>query len=120
MVSVTCWLWVKPPLVAVMVRVKVPVGVFRLVLMVSAVDPAALREVGLKLVPARRGTPLTLKLTVPLKPAPGVKLTRYCALPPCVTLVLPGLTLMAKSALTTNVTPAVCVRAPLVAVMVNE
>ena len=62
----------KPPLVAEMVRVKVPVGVLRMVLTVRVDEPDVVMDEGLKLVFARRGSPLTLKLTVPLKPEPGV------------------------------------------------
>ncbi|OLB18557.1 MAG: hypothetical protein DMG47_21380 [Acidobacteria bacterium] len=55
-----------------MVRVKVPVGVLRMVLTVRMDEPDVVMDEGLKLVFARRGSPLTLKLTVPLKPGPGV------------------------------------------------
>jgi len=55
-----------------MVRVKVPVGVLRMVLTVRMGEPDVVMDEGLKLVFARRGSPLTLKLTVPLKPGPGV------------------------------------------------
>ena len=66
---------VKPPLVAEMVRVKVPVGVLRMVLTVKVDEPEVVTDEGLKLAFARRGSPLTLKLTVPLKPEPGVMVT---------------------------------------------
>ncbi len=53
---------------------KVPVGVLRMVLTFKVEEPDVMDE-GLKLAFARRGSPLTLKLTVPLKPEPGVTLT---------------------------------------------
>ena len=63
---------VKPPLVAEMVRVKAPAGVLRMVLTFKVDEPDVVMDEGLKLAFARRGSPLTLKLTVPLKPGPGV------------------------------------------------
>ena len=66
---------VKPPLVAEMVRVNVPVGVLRMVLTFKVEEPDVVMDEGLKLAFARRGSPLTLKLTVPLKPEPGVMVT---------------------------------------------
>ena len=66
---------VKPPLVAEMVRVKVPVGVLRMVFTVKVDEPDAVIDGGLKMAFVRRGSPLTLKLTVPLKPEPGVIVT---------------------------------------------
>jgi len=101
-----------------MVRVKVPVGVLRMVLTFKVEEPDVMDE-GLKLAFARRGSPLTLKLTVPLKPEPGVTLTVQRALEPRETVALEGVTATEKSALTTSVTLAVCVIAPLVALIVN-
>ena len=66
---------VKPPLVAEMVRVAVPVGVLRMVLTFKVEEPDVVMDEGLKLAFARRGNPLTLKLTVPLKPELGVIVT---------------------------------------------
>ena len=57
------------------VRVKVPIGVLRLVLMVRVDEPDVLTEVGLKLALVRPGRPETWRLTVPLKPLPGVTVT---------------------------------------------
>lgn len=64
-----------PPLVAVTVRVEVPVGDLRLVLMLRVDDPEVEMEVGLKLAPLRRGSPETEKVTVPVKPAPAAMVT---------------------------------------------
>jgi hypothetical protein len=61
-----------PPLVAVIVKVDVPVGDLRLVLMVRVDDPEVVMEAGLKLALVRRGRPETEKVTTPVKPAPGV------------------------------------------------
>ena len=58
-----------------MVRVKVPIGVLRLVLMVRVDEPDELTEAGLKLALVRPGRPETRRLTVPLKPLPGVTVT---------------------------------------------
>jgi len=58
-----------------MVRVKVPVGVLRMVLTVKVDEPDVVMDEGLKLAFARRGSPLTLRLTVPLKPEPGGTVT---------------------------------------------
>jgi hypothetical protein len=46
-----------------------------LVLMVSVEEPEPVTAVGLKLAVAPEGNPLTLKLTVPVKPPVGATLT---------------------------------------------
>ncbi len=102
-----------------MVRVTVPVGVLRMVLTVKADEPEVVMDEGLKLALARRGSPLTLKLTVPLKPEPGVMVTVYGALEPRETVTLEGVTAREKSALTTSVTLAAWLKVPLVAVTVS-
>ena len=109
----------KLPLVAVMVRVKVPVGVLRLVFTVSVDEPEFVIDEGLKLALARRGSPLTLRLTVPAKPELGVMVTVNDALEPRETVAFEGATVTEKSALTASVTFAVCVKVPLVAVIVT-
>jgi len=58
-----------------MVSVKVPVGVLRMVLTVRVDEPDVVMDEGLRLALVRRGSPLTLKLTLPLKPEPGVTVT---------------------------------------------
>jgi hypothetical protein len=100
-------LCVKPPLVAVMVRVDVPVGALWLALTVNVDEPDPVIEPGLKLALVRRGNPLTLRLTAPVNPLPAVTLTLYKPLEPCDTLRLAGVTLTEKSPLTTSVTFAV-------------
>ena len=59
------------PLVPVMVNGKLPVGVVLLVVTVS-VELPDVSDAGLKLPVAPAGRPLTLRLTVPVKPPDGV------------------------------------------------
>jgi hypothetical protein len=67
--------WLRLPLLAVIVRVKVPAGVDLLVLTVSVDEPEPpLIEAGLKLPVAPEGSPETLNTTVPLKPLIGLTL----------------------------------------------
>jgi hypothetical protein len=94
-----------------------------LVVTVSAEDVMA--GLGLKLAPAREGRPVTLKLTMPVKPWLGVIVTTYVTLPPWwATDRLLGDALSEKSAggggaVTVSVTDVVWVSAPLVPVMVS-
>ncbi len=80
---------------------------------------------GLKPALARDGRPLTLKVTAPVKPLLGVIVTTYVTLPPWrLTDRLLGDALSEKSgggggAVTVSVTDVVCVRVPLVPVMVS-
>ena len=67
-VSVTLLEWVVLPLVPVMPMVKVPEGVVLPVVTVRVEEPEPATEAGLKLAVAPAGSPLALKLTVPLKP----------------------------------------------------
>jgi hypothetical protein len=62
----------KPPLVPVITREYVPTGVDAVVAIVIVVEPEVVTVVGLKLAVAPVGSPLTLKLTVPVKPLDGV------------------------------------------------
>src|SRR5579859_102673 len=66
--SVTITVCVRLPLVPVIVRVELPVGVLLLVEMVSVEVPAPLIDAGLKLAVAPAGKPLALSVTAPLKP----------------------------------------------------
>ena len=91
-VSVTCWEWLTPPLVPVTVSVDVPVGAFRLALIVSVDEPEFVIDAGMKLELVRRGSPVTLSATVPENPAPGVIVTVYCGEEPRPTLALVGVT----------------------------
>src|SRR5713101_6755722 len=105
-----------------MVRVNVPVCALRLVLTVSVDEPEVVIDAGLKPALVRRGSPETMRLTLPEKPLTGVIVTVYCTLELGLTVALDGVTETEKSALTTlttSVTPAVWFKAPLVAVMVN-
>jgi hypothetical protein len=66
---------VPPVLVPLMVSVKLPVGVLEVVATVSVELFPALTDVGLNVPVAPVGRPLTLRLTVPLKPPTAVVLT---------------------------------------------
>jgi hypothetical protein len=66
---------VSEPLVPVMVRVELPMGVLEAVATVSVELAPALTEVGLNVPVALAGKPLTLKLIVPVKPLAAVVLT---------------------------------------------
>jgi len=66
---------VNVPLVPLMVRVNVPVCALRLVLTISVDDPEVEMDAGLKLALVRRGSPETLRLTLPEKPLTGVIVT---------------------------------------------
>ena len=59
------------PLVPVIVRVVVLFRVLEVVLTVSVDDPEPVTDVGLKAAVAPLGTPLMVKLTVPVNPAPA-------------------------------------------------
>jgi hypothetical protein len=61
-------LWIRPPLVPVIVSVLVPAGVFVAVVTVNMEEPEPLTEVGLKLLVAPEGSPLSVKPTLPLNP----------------------------------------------------
>ena len=66
-VSVAVALCMVVALVPVTVRTKVPRGALLLVVILSVALPGATTEVGVKLVLAPFGRPLTLRLTNPLK-----------------------------------------------------
>ena len=86
-------------------------------------EPEPVRDDGVKLVEARDGAPLALRLTFPVNPPEPVTVTVYVVLEPRVTVWVAGEALMEKSALpaafTTRVTLAEWFKAPLVAVTVN-
>ena len=106
-----------------MVNVSVPVGVFLFVATVRVEVPEPLTDVGLNVPLARRGSPLMLKLTLPVNPFKAVTVTVYGALDPRVTERLEGEAVMEKSGgadeVTTSVTIAAWVRVPLVPVTVS-
>ena len=78
-----------------------PIGVFALVVAVSvavlAVASVMLIDVGLKTPLAPVGRPLVLRLTCPVKPASGVIVTVYAALPVGTTVREAGFTPKSKS-----------------------
>lgn len=66
--KVTVAIWLRLPLVAVIVNVKLPAGVEVAVEIVNVDDPDPVTEDGLKLAVAPLGKPLTLKETALLNP----------------------------------------------------
>lgn len=74
---------------------------------------------GVKLASACLGRPFTLNDTVPVKVPVLATVTAYAVLAPREIVRLVGVAERVKSAVTTNVTFAVCVNAPLVAVIVS-
>ncbi len=70
--KVTMVVWLKLPLVPVMVTVELPVAVLLAVVTVMVVDPEPLTEAGLKVALAPTGSPVAVKPTVPLNPPDGV------------------------------------------------
>jgi hypothetical protein len=63
------------PLLPVIVSGYVPAGVETLVKMLSVVEPEVVRLKGTNKAVASVGSPLTLKLTVPVNPFAGVRVT---------------------------------------------
>ncbi len=59
--------WLRLPLVPLIVSVLVPVLPLRFAVTVIVVVPEPVTEFGLKLAETRDGNPLTLKLTAPVK-----------------------------------------------------
>ena len=72
MMRVTVVLWDSAPSVPVIVRILVPAGVDDVVAIVRVELPAPAIEAGLKEADAPAGNPLTLQLTVSLKPLMAV------------------------------------------------
>ncbi len=91
--------------------------------MPTAIVEVPLAGLGLKLAVAPPGNPLTLKVTAAVKPPEGVMLTVYVVPAPCTMLCEAGAAERLKSGtgagLTVSVTDVVCVRVPLVPVIVN-
>ena len=75
MISVTVVEWTRPPLLPVMVNVRVRFATFENVATVSVDVPAFTTDVGLNVTVARCGAPLTEKVTVPANPAPAAIVT---------------------------------------------
>src|SRR2546426_11409562 len=106
-----------------MVGTKLPVGVVGAVFTAN-VEEFAVAGFGLKVPVAPAGNPLTLKVTPPVNPPKREMFAVYVVLPPWTTVWEAGVAERLKSgtgaALTTRETEVVCVRLPLVPVMVPE
>ena len=120
-INVTVALCCNDPLVPVMVSVLVLAGIVFVVVIVNVEEPEPLTEVGLKLPLAPVGKPLTLHVTVPLKPLVAVAVAVQVALLPAVTVWDDGVAETEKSGagLTTKVTVVLCTKLPLVPVIVS-
>jgi hypothetical protein len=100
--------WVSEPLVPVSVKVKLPVAVLAMVVMVSVELPEVI-DVGEKEGDAPTGKPVAVKPTVPAKPFNGATVTVYVAVPPEMMEFVEGATLTVKSgAVTLRVTVVLC------------
>src|SRR5271165_1151542 len=122
--SVTLVVCVRLPLVPVMVTVDVPTGVVPLVVTVSVELPDPVTVAGTKFAVVPDGNPLALSVTTPPNPFNAPILAVYVVALPATTVCVPGVAVRLKLGgggvpLTASVTPAVCVNAPLVPVMVT-
>jgi len=122
MVSEIAVVCVVPPLVALMVMLRVPVRA-RVVTEIFTVDvpaPGAVMDVGVKAAVTPVGRPVAERETAALKPPATVVVTVEVPLLPLVTDTELGDTETAKLGVTVTVrlTVAVCVRPPPVPVMV--
>jgi hypothetical protein len=96
-------------------KLKLPVGVLAIVVMVSVEVPEEAIEAGEKVGPAPAGKPVAVKLTVPAKPFRGATVTVYVAVPPEMMEVVEGVTLRVKSgAVTLRVTLVLCANSSVV------
>jgi hypothetical protein len=106
-----------------MVRVEVLCGAVLLVVMVSAAEPGAFTELELNVAVTPAGAPLTLSATAPLNPFTTPTVTVELVLFPDVTVSELGDADTVKSGgctwFTCRATLAVCVRLPLMPVMVS-
>ena len=82
--------WASVPLVPVMVKGKLPVGVEAVVATVKVELPDVVTDAGLKDAVTPAGNPLTLKVTAPVNPPDGVTVAVDVALPPGVTATEAG------------------------------
>jgi hypothetical protein len=86
---------------------------------VTVIVDVAVAGFGLNDAAAPAGNPAELRVTEPVKPAAGVTDTVYDVEAPCVTVLLAGVAESEKSGCeTTSVTVVLCVRFPLVPVIV--
>jgi hypothetical protein len=109
------------PPVPVITSEYVPVAVLLLVLTVNVDVPEPLTELGEKPLLVREGSPLTLNVTVELKPPEAVTFTVYLTDDPRCTVWDVGVTEIEKSpvALTTSVAEVEWLSEPLVPLIVN-
>jgi hypothetical protein len=123
-VRLTFAVWVRLPLVPVIVSVDVPTGVVPLVVTVNVDVPDPVTVAGEKLAVAPVGIPLALNVTTPLNPFNAPTLVVYVAAFPSTTVSVAGVTPRLKfggggTAVTVRLTFAVCTRLPLVPVIVS-
>jgi hypothetical protein len=71
MVTVAVAVWLRLPLVPLIVNVLGPVFALRFIVIVNVVLPEPVTELGAKFDETRFGNPVTLKLTAPVKPFTG-------------------------------------------------
>ena len=110
----------KLPLVPVIVKVYVPVGVVLAVEMLSVEEPEPPIEAGLKLAEAPLGNPLTPRLTVAVKPLSALTLAVKLVPAPTVTDCELGVAEIEKSGtLTVKDTVVECDKLPLAPVRVR-
>src|SRR5580700_8268457 len=119
--NVTVAVCVSEPLVPVIVKVALPVGVLLVVVTVSVEVPDPLTDEGENDGVAPLGSPLALRLTAPLNPLMAPTFTVYVAVPPGFTENELGAAETEKSGgpVTFSVTVAVWLCAPLVPVIVT-
>lgn len=91
----------------VIFSVNVPRGVLERVVIVSLEVPEPVTDVGLNVAVVREGKPLTLKLTVPLKPLSAVTVTVYEVVPGRPTVCELGEAEIKKSVVLTELTISV-------------
>jgi len=101
-----------------MVNVELAVGVVPEVVTVRVVVPAPVIVAGLNVAVAPDGSPVTVGVTVPLKPLTAVVLTVYVVLAPATTVCVAGAGTRVKST-TLSVTGKLCTTVPFVPVMVT-
>jgi hypothetical protein len=123
-VSVTVVVCVTLPLTPFSVNVDVPSGVLPVVVTVNVAVPAPVTVPGEKLAVAPAGNPLALSVTTPANPFNEPTLAVYVVALPTITVCVPGLADIVKSGgggcvFTTKLTVVVCVKLPLVPVIVN-
>jgi len=105
------------------INVDVPAGVLPMVVTVNVEFPAPVTVVGEKLAVAPVGNPLALSVTTPVNPFSAAMLAVYVVALPTVTVRVPGLPEIVKSAggdaFSTKLTVVVCVTLPLTPLSVN-